>query len=61
MISKVLGIAAFTQVVKTDEPLKVLVFGDSQGDVGPTYQVLEDVLGSQATVINKSEGGTRAC
>jgi hypothetical protein len=39
MISKVLGIASATQVVKAqvDEPLKVLVFGDSQGDVGPTY------------------------
>ena len=45
-------------------PLKVLVFGDSQGDTGPTYRALQDVLDGHkvaATVINKSVGGTRAC
>jgi len=44
--------------------LKVLVFGDSQGDTGPTYQALQDVLdrhNTSAKVINKSVGGTLAC
>jgi len=44
--------------------LKVLVFGDSQGDVGPTYRVLQDQLDSHGvggTVVNKAIGGTKAC
>ena len=44
--------------------LKVLVFGDSQGDTGPTYHAMQDVLDrhkTKATVINKSVGGTKAC
>jgi len=45
-------------------PLKVLVFGDSQGDTGPTYHALQDVFdkhNTNAKVINKSVGGTLAC
>jgi hypothetical protein len=40
------------------------VFGDSQGDTGPTYHALQDALDKhkiKATVINKSVGGTLAC
>ena len=47
-----------------DGSLNVLVFGDSQGDTGPTWKALRDVLYKQkvkATVINKSIGGTKAC
>ena len=46
------------------EPLKILVFGDSQGDVGPTYKVLEDQLKQHdraGTVINAAIGGTLSC
>ena len=46
------------------EPLKILVFGDSQGDVGPTYKVVEDQLkqhGKAGTVINAAIGGTLSC
>jgi hypothetical protein len=28
----------------SDRPVKVLVFGDSYGDTGPTYRVIEDVF-----------------
>lgn len=44
--------------------LNVLVFGDSQGDVGPTYQELNKVFaahGVNATVENAAVGGTLAC
>lgn len=46
------------------QPLNVLVFGDSQGDVGPTFKVLRDVLtfnGVPNTVVNRAVGGTSAC
>lgn len=45
-------------------PLKVLVFGDSQGTQGPTWHTLQDTLDSHnvsASVVNKAIGGTRAC
>jgi hypothetical protein len=51
-------------LVGYSEAVNVLVFGDSQGDTGPTWKALQDVLDkhkSNATVINKSVGGTRAC
>lgn len=46
------------------DPVKILVFGDSQGDVGPTYQVVEDQLkkhGRAGTVVNAAIGGTLSC
>ena len=48
----------------SEAPLKVLVFGDSQGDTGPTWKALADSLKANkvdAKVINKSVGGTLAC
>ena len=45
-------------------PLHVLVFGDSQGDTGPTAQTLADTLSAHnvsANVVNKAVGGTLAC
>ena len=47
-----------------DEPLRVLVFGDSQGSQGPTWRTLQDELdahGISAHVVNKAVGGTSAC
>ena len=44
--------------------LRVLVFGDSQGDTGPTAQTLADTLAEHnvsAKVVNKAVGGTLAC
>jgi hypothetical protein len=44
--------------------LRVLVFGDSQGDTGPTAQTLADTLAFHnvsADVQNKAVGGTLAC
>ena len=40
------------------------MFGDSQGDVGPTYKVVEDQLkkyGRAGTVVNAAIGGTLSC
>ena len=48
----------------SSRPLNILVFGDSQGDVGPTYKVLQDVLNLNNVannVVNKAVGGTTAC
>jgi hypothetical protein len=45
-------------------PLNVLVFGDSQGDTGPTWRALADSFASHnvsAHVVNKAVGGTLAC
>eukprot|EP00947_MAST-08B_sp_MAST-8B-sp1_P005577 g5577.t1 len=43
----------------------VLVFGDSQGDTGPTYKVVQDQLSlhnvSDARVVNAAIGGTLSC
>ena len=44
--------------------LNVLVFGDSQGDTGPTYQALQDAFdlhSVSANVVNAAVGGTLAC
>lgn len=44
--------------------LNVLVFGDSFGDTGPTYQVLQDMFhmhGIDASVQSSAIGGTSAC
>jgi hypothetical protein len=44
--------------------IKLLSFGDSQTDVGPTYKVVRDVLNANGvtnTVKNSGEGGTTAC
>ena len=50
---------------KQSDGLKVLVFGDSQGDVGPTYKVIQDQLNqhniSNFTVANAAVGGTLSC
>ena len=46
------------------KPVRILVFGDSQGDVGPTYKVVEDQLkkyGRAGTVVNAAIGGTLSC
>ena len=51
-------------LVHASSALNVLVFGDSQGDTGPTAQVLEDEFsahGVSATVVNAAVGGTLAC
>lgn len=71
MLSSLYTILSFTLALVTtaaagggDGGLKVLVFGDSQGDTGPTYKALQDVLDRHnvsATVRNKSVGGTLAC
>ena len=46
------------------DDVRVLVFGDSQGDTGPTAQTLADALAVHnvsAKVVNKAVGGTLAC
>ena len=56
LISLVLGASA--------TELRVLVFGDSQGDTGPTAMALSDTLAAHnvsAKVVNKAVGGTLAC
>lgn len=58
------SIVALAAAPTAADPLRVLVFGDSQGDIGPTWQELQDVLdsnGANATVVNKAVGGTTAC
>jgi hypothetical protein len=47
-----------------EAPLRVLVFGDSQGSQGPTWRTLQDELDAHhvpARVESKAVGGTRAC
>lgn len=59
-----LGFVATAATTKSSSPLRFLVFGDSQGDTGPTWRALDDSLKANkisATVINKSVGGTLAC
>merc|ERR1712086_567602 len=57
-------VATAAATFNSSTPLKILVFGDSQGDTGPTWHALQDALDTQkvsAKVINKSVGGTKAC
>jgi len=44
--------------------IKVMVFGDSFGELGPSYRALQDMFDQHdvaATVKNAAVGGTRAC
>ena len=48
----------------TSRPVRVLVFGDSYGAVGPTYHVIQDVFkkyGVNVSVKSSAIGGTSAC
>jgi lysophospholipase L1-like esterase len=53
-----------TPVLGVVREWNVLVFGDSQGDVGPTYRVLQDQFVAHnvsANVVNAAVGGTLSC
>ena len=57
-------LAALAANVAGAQQLRVLVFGDSQGDTGPTAQTLTDALNAHNVsnnVVNKAVGGTLAC
>jgi hypothetical protein len=56
--------ALFLALLPTASAVGVLVFGDSQGDTGPTYKVVEDQLaahGVKHNVKNAAVGGTLSC
>ncbi|GMH82320.1 hypothetical protein TrST_g12548 [Triparma strigata] len=59
---KTLGFLAVLASAKAD--YNILSFGDSQGDTGPTYAVIQDVLDQNnvaAKVVNAAVGGTLSC
>lgn len=62
--ARALTVAAVCVGVIEAAPKTVFVFGDSWGDTGPTYHMVQDTLdqhGFDATVKSAAVGGTAAC
>jgi hypothetical protein len=64
-LASLLAASAASASPATDPPqLKVLVFGDSQGALGPSWRTLQHTLnknGVNANVVSKAVSGTLAC